>query len=197
MSAASVDGPPAEGDDLRRRGFRGRLVVQEVERHVGPGLGEPDGDGAPDAALGARHEDDLAGAPLVGVHGGKVYHIPALPIGRAKKWPDRVAGYRAHPPGPCTTRAWPAAALARCVPVRVLGVEAHHIERGERLMRKLMTSMLMATLVAGVCLTGCEKGPLQKAGEKVDEVTGNDKVIGKGPAEMAGRKIDNTVDPKK
>ncbi len=64
-------------------------------------------------------------------------------------------------------------------------------------MRKLMTSMLMATLVAGVCLTGCEKGPLQKAGEKVDEVTGNDKVIGKGPAEKAGRKIDNTVDPKK
>jgi hypothetical protein len=64
-------------------------------------------------------------------------------------------------------------------------------------MRKLMTSMLMATLVAGVCLAGCEKGPLQKAGEKVDEVTGNDKVIGKGPAEKAGRKIDNTVDPKK
>jgi hypothetical protein len=64
-------------------------------------------------------------------------------------------------------------------------------------MRKLMTSMLMATLVAGVCLAGCEKGPLQKAGEKVDEVTGNDKVIGKGPAEKTGRKIDNTVDPKK
>jgi hypothetical protein len=57
--------------------------------------------------------------------------------------------------------------------------------------------MLMATLVAGVCLAGCEKGPLQKAGEKVDEVTGNDKVIGKGPAEKTGRKIDNTVDPKK
>ena len=64
-------------------------------------------------------------------------------------------------------------------------------------MRKLMTSMLMATLLASVCLTGCERGPLQKAGERVDEVTGNDKVIGKGPAEKAGRKIDNTVDPKK
>jgi hypothetical protein len=34
---------------------------------------------------------------------------------------------------------------------------------------------------------------MQKAGEKVDEVTGQDKVIGKGPAEKAGRKVDNTV----
>ena len=33
-----------------------------------------------------------------------------------------------------------------------------------------------------------------KAGEKVDEITGQDKLIGKGPAEMAGRKVDNTVD---
>jgi uncharacterized protein YjbJ (UPF0337 family) len=35
---------------------------------------------------------------------------------------------------------------------------------------------------------------MQKAGEKVDEVTGQDKLIGKGPAEKAGRKVDNTVD---
>jgi hypothetical protein len=35
---------------------------------------------------------------------------------------------------------------------------------------------------------------MQKAGEKVDEVTGQDKLIGSGPAEKAGRKIDNTVD---
>jgi hypothetical protein len=34
---------------------------------------------------------------------------------------------------------------------------------------------------------------MQKAGEKVDDATGQDKVIGKGPSEKAGRKIDNTV----
>jgi hypothetical protein len=47
---------------------------------------------------------------------------------------------------------------------------------------------------ASVGLVGCEKGPMQKAGEKVDEATGQDKLIGKGPAEKTGRKIDNTVE---
>jgi len=60
--------------------------------------------------------------------------------------------------------------------------------------KRILTSVLAATLVAGMGLAGCEKGPLQKAGEKVDEVTGQDKAIGKGPAEKAGRKVDNTVD---
>ena len=60
--------------------------------------------------------------------------------------------------------------------------------------RQVVTSAIVVTLVAGLGLSGCEKGPLQKAGEKVDEVTGQDQVIGKGPAEKAGRKIDNTMD---
>jgi hypothetical protein len=60
--------------------------------------------------------------------------------------------------------------------------------------RHLVTSVAMAMLIAGAGLAGCEKGPMQKAGEKVDEVTGQDKLIGKGPAEKTGRKIDNTVD---
>jgi hypothetical protein len=34
---------------------------------------------------------------------------------------------------------------------------------------------------------------MQKAGEKVDEATGQDRIIGKGPAEKTGRKVDNTV----
>jgi hypothetical protein len=59
---------------------------------------------------------------------------------------------------------------------------------------RIAASAIMATLVVGLCVTGCERGPMQKAGEKVDEVTGNDKLIGKGPAEKTGRKIDNTVD---
>jgi hypothetical protein len=60
--------------------------------------------------------------------------------------------------------------------------------------RHIVVSVAMAMLIAGAGLAGCEKGPLQKAGEKVDEVTGQDKLIGKGPAEKTGRKIDNTVD---
>ena len=60
--------------------------------------------------------------------------------------------------------------------------------------KRMLMSVVVAMLVAGMGLAGCEKGPLQKAGEKVDEVTGQDKVIGKGPSEKAGRKIDNTVD---
>jgi hypothetical protein len=54
-------------------------------------------------------------------------------------------------------------------------------------------SVIMAGLIAGVCLTGCDKGTMQKAGEKVDEATGQDRLIGKGPAEKTGRKIDNDV----
>jgi hypothetical protein len=59
--------------------------------------------------------------------------------------------------------------------------------------RRLVGSAIVATLVAWVGLVGCDRGPLQKAGERVDEATGQDR-IGAGPAEKAGRKIDNTVD---
>jgi hypothetical protein len=54
--------------------------------------------------------------------------------------------------------------------------------------------MVAGILVMGTGLVGCDKGPMQKTGEKVDEITGQDKLIGKGPSEKAGRKIDNTVD---
>ena len=61
-------------------------------------------------------------------------------------------------------------------------------------MKRLVSFAVVVTLIAGAGLVGCEKGPMQKAGEKVDEVTGQDKLLGKGPAEKSGRKIDNTVD---
>jgi hypothetical protein len=62
-------------------------------------------------------------------------------------------------------------------------------------MRYIAAAAFVGILVAaGMGLAGCDKGPVQKAGEKVDEITGQDKLIGKGPAETAGRKIDNTVD---
>jgi hypothetical protein len=60
--------------------------------------------------------------------------------------------------------------------------------------RRIAASAIMATLVVGLCLTGCERGPAQKAGEKVDEVTGQDKLIGKGAAEKTGKKIDKAAD---
>ena len=59
--------------------------------------------------------------------------------------------------------------------------------------RNVVAATVAAILVVGIGTTGCDKEPMQKAGEKVDEVTGQDKLIGKGPAEKTGRKIDNTV----
>ena len=59
---------------------------------------------------------------------------------------------------------------------------------------ELFWKAMKRRLVVGIGMAGCDKGPMQKAGEKVDEVTGQDKLIGKGPAEKTGRKIDNTVD---
>ena len=63
------------------------------------------------------------------------------------------------------------------------------------MIRRAAAAFLSVTIVlgAGAALTGCEKGPMQKAGEKVDEATGQDRIIGKGPAEKTGRKVDNTV----
>jgi len=60
--------------------------------------------------------------------------------------------------------------------------------------RYVVAATVAGILVMGTGLIGCDKGPMQKAGEKVDEITGQDKLIGKGPSEKTGRKIDNTVD---
>ena len=48
-------------------------------------------------------------------------------------------------------------------------------------------------LVVAVGLAACEKGPMQKAGEKIDRATDQDKAIGKGPLEKAGEKVDDVV----
>jgi hypothetical protein len=60
--------------------------------------------------------------------------------------------------------------------------------------RGVIASTIVTALLAGAALGGCEKGPMQKAGEKIDRVTDQDKVIGKGPVEKAGKKIDEAVD---
>jgi len=51
-------------------------------------------------------------------------------------------------------------------------------------------SVLIALLSGGVLL-GCQKGPAQETGAKVDKAI--DKLTGKGPAEKAGERIDEAV----
>jgi hypothetical protein len=48
-------------------------------------------------------------------------------------------------------------------------------------------------LLVAVGSAACDKGPMQRTGEKVDRATGQDKVIGKGPLEQAGRNVDQAV----
>lgn len=53
---------------------------------------------------------------------------------------------------------------------------------------KLLTVLLAATLAfATVGIAGCnsDNGPMEKAGQKIDKMTGNE-----GPAQKAGEKID-------
>ena len=69
-------------------------------------------------------------------------------------------------------------------------------------MTKLRLSFLILALAAVAAIgtpscTGCrEKGPVEKAGEKVDEAIDKmkDAVDPKGPAERTGEKIDRALD---
>jgi hypothetical protein len=48
--------------------------------------------------------------------------------------------------------------------------------------------------VIAIGSAACEdKGPLQKAGEKIDRATDQDMAIGKGPLEKAGKGIDDAA----
>jgi hypothetical protein len=57
-----------------------------------------------------------------------------------------------------------------------------------------MTGMIGVGLLAALALFGCDKGPAQKAGERIDSITDQDKIIGKGPAEKAGKDLDKAAD---
>jgi hypothetical protein len=61
-------------------------------------------------------------------------------------------------------------------------------------MNKLRAGVIGTALVAVLGFGGCEKGPAQKAGERIDRITDQDKVFRKGPAEKAGKKVDEAVD---
>ena len=61
-----------------------------------------------------------------------------------------------------------------------------------------MTRQILAVTALGfvvaVGLVACEdKGPLQKAGEKIDRATDQDKVFGKGPVEKAGKNVEDAA----
>ena len=62
-------------------------------------------------------------------------------------------------------------------------------------MDALRGAVIAAALGTSVLLiAGCEKGPAQKAGERVDRAIGQEPLIGKGPVEKAGKNIDKAVD---
>ncbi|WZO95957.1 hypothetical protein EP7_002930 [Isosphaeraceae bacterium EP7] len=57
-----------------------------------------------------------------------------------------------------------------------------------------LSSLLLGTVL---CFTGCEKGPAEKMGEKVDNAAqdAKDIVVPPGPVEKVGREVDRTVNP--
>ena len=53
-------------------------------------------------------------------------------------------------------------------------------------------NLVVLALLMGVVLTGCEEGPAQQAGERIDRAL--DRLSGKGPVEKAGERIDKAVE---
>ena len=60
-------------------------------------------------------------------------------------------------------------------------------------MRRHVPAVTALVIFMVVGTAACDKGPMQRAGEKVDRATDQDKVIGKGPVEKAGKSIDEAV----
>lgn len=56
----------------------------------------------------------------------------------------------------------------------------------------VVAAVVVLGLLGSGVLAGCEKGPAEKVGEKLDKAL--DKLSGKGPIEKAGERIDNAVD---
>jgi len=60
-------------------------------------------------------------------------------------------------------------------------------------MRRHVLAVMALGLLVIVGSAACDKGPMQRTGEKIDRATDQDKVIGKGPIEKAGKSIDEAV----
>jgi hypothetical protein len=61
-----------------------------------------------------------------------------------------------------------------------------------------MRGQVLAVMALGLLVTvgsaACDKGPMQRTGEKIDRATDQDnKLIGRGPLEKAGKNIDEAV----
>jgi hypothetical protein len=55
-----------------------------------------------------------------------------------------------------------------------------------------MGSLIGTAFLMGIVLSGCDQGPAQKTGSKIDRAL--DKLSGKGPVEKAGERIDKAVE---
>jgi hypothetical protein len=53
-------------------------------------------------------------------------------------------------------------------------------------------AVLTAAVLSAGAMSACDRGPMEKAGEKIDKAM--DRLSGKGPAEKAGERIDKAVD---
>jgi len=58
--------------------------------------------------------------------------------------------------------------------------------------RQVLAGTMLGFLLA-MGAAACDKGPMQRTGERIDRATGQDKVIGTGPLEQAGRNVDRAV----
>lgn len=54
-----------------------------------------------------------------------------------------------------------------------------------------IAGVLGAAFLAATVLAGCEEGPAERAGGKIDKAL--DKLTGKGPAEKVGERIDEAA----
>jgi hypothetical protein len=59
-------------------------------------------------------------------------------------------------------------------------------------MNQFVVGVVFLGLLGSGVLVGCEKGPAEKVGEKIDKAL--DKLSGKGPLEKAGERIDKAVE---
>ena len=59
-------------------------------------------------------------------------------------------------------------------------------------MNQFVAGVVFLALLGSGFLVGCEKGPAEKVGEKIDKAL--DKLSGKGPLEKAGERIDKAIE---
>ncbi len=60
-------------------------------------------------------------------------------------------------------------------------------------MRRHVLAVMALGLLLAIGAVACDKGPMQRTGEKIDRATGQDKLIGTGPIEKAGKSIDEAL----